>query len=227
MVGTVQDKHKGSWWRLMASILAVVCVTVGFGYYLPLRQANQLLSHEFDKARKSQTELSETLSKTTAELATVTKERDTLRDAEMQRDKLARQSQERVRQLATTLPTVGQSAAKSGGLKLTEEGNTLLVDVFDNTWINPGSDGLARNGSRVLCPFAMEASKVAQKSVVVRSFASESNTGGESRWAKAARLAGGVAEQLVTRCKVDARLLSVASSPATGNSPLLRLEFHL
>jgi hypothetical protein len=227
MVSAVQDKNKGSWWRLTASILAVICVTVGFGYYLPLRQANQLLSHEFDKVRKTQTQLEETLTKTAAELKTVTDERDTLRDAEAQRTKLTQQARERVTQLMATLPALGQTAIKSGGLQLTAEENTLLVDVFDTTWITPGSDGLARNGNRVLCPFVTDAAKVAQKSVVVRSFAPESNTGGESRWAKAARLSSGVAEHLVARCKADTRTLSVASSSATRNSPLLRLEFHL
>lgn len=218
----------GGWWRLTASILAVVSATVGFGYYLPLRQANQLLGLEFEKHRRSYTELSEQLSRTSTELATVTTERDALKTAKANEDEVLETSKEQVRQLASLVPATGQPALKSGVLKLTNEPDALIVDVFEKTWITPGVDGLTRNGSRVLCPLASEAGKKVKRGVVIRSFAPDtSSTPGESRWAAPGRLGSGVAESLVARCKVEAAKISVATSPATSDSPLLRLEFRL
>jgi hypothetical protein len=230
MVGMVHDKQTttgGGWWRLTASILAVVSATVGFGYYLPLRQANQLLGAEFDKTRKSQGDLTEKLSKTAAELTAVTAERDVLRDAKTQVEQATQSAKERIQQLTNLLPTAGQPALKAGTLKLTPEANTLFVDVFDKTWLTPAADGLTRNGNRVLCPFVTEVAKQPRASFIVRSFAPDVASSSESRWAGPGRLATGVAEGLVARCKVDPSKVAIASSPTTPNSPLLQLEFHL
>lgn len=228
MVHDGRSTAGGGWWRLTASILAVVAATVAFGYYLPLRQANQLLGFEFEKHRRSHTELSEQLTRTSAELAAVTTERDALKAAKANQDGELERAKQQVTELASLVPAAGQAALKAGGLELTTEPDGLLVDVFEKTWITPGADGLTRSGNRVLCPLASDASKRAKGAVVIRSFAADSSgTPGESRWAAPGRLASGVAESLVTRCKVEPSKINVATSPGTAKSPLLRLEFRL
>lgn len=214
------------WWRLTASVLGIVGVTLAFGYYIPLRQANQLLSMEFDKARQTQTELGKRIETAASNLASVTLERDSLRDAQALRDSDAKALLTRVQHLIDGFSPVVLTAVKQGRIELVPSADALAVRVLEKTWITPASDGLTRNGHRALCPLIADASKE-RATVTVRTFLAQEQTSGESRWSGPSRLAAGVAETLIERCNLSAGAVTISTSTGTGASPLVQLEFNL
>lgn len=214
------------WWRLTASVFAIVGATIAFGYYLPLRQANQLLEVEFEKARRSETALSQQLNTVRAELTTATDERDALRDAKAKTDTAAQDARAKVQRWIDGLPLAARTAAQSGRIKLTPTANALSLDILDKTWITPGGDALTRNGHRAICPAL--ATLTRDTMVTVRTFVAPEPATGESRWAAPGRLAAGVAETLIERCKLDAKSIRVVTSGVTpnGDVPLVQLELQ-
>lgn len=235
MVSEQKPSSRG-WWRLTASVFAIAGATIAFGYYLPLRQANQLLEAEFEKARRSETALSQQLNTLRAELTTATEERDALRDAKSKTDAAARDAQAKLQRLTDGLPQAARAAVQANRLRLTSTANSVTLDILDKTWITPGGDALTRNGHRVLCPTL--ASVTRDVTVYVRTFVSPIPATGESRWAAPGRLAGGVAETLIDRCRLDAKTLrvttagtatagSAGSAASSGEAPLLQLELRL
>lgn len=226
----VSGKHPSTsrgWWRLTASLFAIVGATIAFGYYLPLRQANQLLETEFEKARRSETALSQQLNTIRTELSTVTEERDALRDAKAKTDTAARDSQARVQRLIDGLPQAVRSAVDARRLTLTPGAGSLVMNLNDKTWITPAGDALTRNGHRVVCPALATVTR--DVTVYVRTYVSPEPSSTESRWAAPGRLAAGVAETLIERCKLDARNVRVVTEGAapSAESPLVQLELRL
>lgn len=228
MVSGKQPSSRG-WWRLTASVFAIAGATLAFGYYLPLRQANQLLEVEFEKARRSETALSQQLNTLRAELTTVTEERDTLRDAKSKTDGAARDAQAKLQRLTDGLPQAARTALAANRLRLTPTTNSVIIDVLDQTWVTPGGDALTRNGHRVLCPAL--ASLTPDITVYVHTFVSPASATGESRWAAPGRLAAGVAETLIDRCKLEPKSIRVTTAGAaaarSGEAPLVQLELRL
>lgn len=233
MIGLLQGnmasgKHSSTsrgWWRLTASVFAIVGATLAFGYYLPLRQANQLLEAEFEKARRSETALSQQLNTVRAELSKATEERDALSEARSKTDAVARESQNKIESIVAGMPAAARTAAQSNRIKLTPSQSSLVIDVLDKTWITPGGDALTRNGHRVICPALSTLGRAV--TVNVRAFVSPVPPSGESRWAAPGRLAAGVAETLIERCKLDTSSIRVVTAGATPNgadAPLLQLE---
>lgn len=227
----VSGKHPSTsrgWWRLTASVCAIVGATIAFGYYLPLRQANQLLEAEFEKARRSETALSQQLNTVRAELTTTTEERDTLRQAKSKSDAAAQEVSARLQRLIDGMPQAARAAAQSNRIKLTPKPNSLTLDILDKTWITPGGDALTRNGHRIVCPAL--ASLTRDMTVSVRTFVSPEPSVAESRWAAPGRLAAGVAETLIERCKLEAkaiRVITTGAAPIGADAPLVQLELQL
>lgn len=216
-----------SWWRLTASLFAIVGATIGFGYYLPLRQANQLLQLEFEKARRSETNLSQQLSKVTAELTTVTEERDGLRDAKTRSDKVTDDARSRVSHLAEGMPQPLRAAVQSGKAKITPQANKLTLDVVEPTWVTASGDALTRTGHRILCPAVTPAVTQEHAKVVVRSFLAAEPGTAESRWAAPGRLAGGVAETLIERCKLSPSAVGIETAAGSAGAPLVQIDLLL
>lgn len=216
-----------SWWRLTASLFAIVGATIGFGYYLPLRQANQLLQLEFEKARRSETSLSQQLGKANAELATVTEERDALRDAKSRSDKTTEDARTRVSHLVEGMLQPLRAAVQAGKARITQQANSLLLDVVEPTWVTASGDALTRTGHRLLCPAVTPAVTQQHTTIVVRSFLASEPSTAESRWAAPGRLAGGVAETLIERCKLNPSAVTIETKAGAAGAPLLQLELTL
>lgn len=231
MIGLLQGNmvsgQHPSRWRLTASVFAIVGATIGFGYYLPLRQANQLLEAEFEKARRSETALSQQLKDVKSELSSVTEERDTLRDAKSKVDSAAEETRSRVQRWMDGLPAATRAAVQANHLILTPTASSLTLDIVDKTWLTPGGDGLTRNGHRSLCPALTTLPR--DVVITIRTFVAPSPSAGESRWAAPGRLAAGVAETLIDRCKLEATALELSTAgtaPNGANTPLVRLELQ-
>jgi hypothetical protein len=215
----------GGWWRLLAGIVGVLAATLGFGFYLPLRQGNQLLMAEYTQARQASVSLNQELASVKAALASVQAERDELAAFKTSHDAALAANKLHVAQTVNSLPAPVQAAVSAARLKLRETPSALHVEVVDPTLFTPRADGLTKTGRSLLCQIITQGQSQGLNHIGVRTFAPPTRTNpGESRWAEAERLATGVADLLSQKCGIRAEQLTISSALAVPGTAPLRLE---
>lgn len=215
----------GGWWRLLAGIVGVLAATLGFGFYLPLRQGNQLLTAEYTQARQANLSLEQELQATKAALATASSERDALQTLKSSHDETLAANQRRVSQTIEALPATVHAAVSAKKLKLGEKSSALSVEVLEPTLFTPRGDALNTTGRSLLCQVIIQAQRQGLTNVTVRTFApSVRSNPSESRWANAERLATGVADILGSKCPIPTDKLSIGSALEVPGGARLRVE---
>lgn len=217
----------GGWWRLLAGVVGVVAATLGFGFYLPLRQGNQLLTAEYTQARQANATLEQELATAKAALTALQNERDSLHAFKTSHEDSISAQQVRISQTVASLPSAVQTAASAGKLALIEVPKALHVNVLEATLFTPPGDGLTKTGRSLLCQVITQAQRQGLTQVGVRTFAPSTRTNpSESRWASAERLASGVADTLTSKCGLAAAQVNIGSSLQVPGGPRLRLELN-
>jgi len=217
----------GGWWRLLAGIVGVLAATLGFGFYLPLRQGNQLLTAEYTQARQANLQLGQELTSTKTALATAREELGALQGFKTSHESTLAAQKLRVTQTVSGLPPAVQAAVSGAKLKLRETPTALHVDVVEPTLFTPRGDGLTKTGRSLLCQVITQAARQGLTHVAVHTFAPPVRSNpSESRWANAERLATGTADILGPKCGVTAEQLSLVGGLEVPGGPLLRLELR-
>lgn len=215
----------GGWWRLLAGIVGVLAATLGFGFYLPLRQGNQLLTAEYTQARQANVSLEQELHATKMALTTALSERDALQMLKTSHDETLAAHKRRVSQVIESLPPAVQAAVSGSKLKLGETPSALYVEVLEPTLFTARGDALTKTGRSLLCQIISQAQRQGLTKVAVRTFAPPVRSNPtESRWANAERLATGVADLLGPKCAIPADQLSIGSALEVPGGARLRLE---
>jgi hypothetical protein len=215
----------GGWWRFLAGVVGVLAATLGFGFYLPLRQGNQLLTSEFSQARQATLSLGQELNTTKAELSAARAERDSLQAFKASHEGALAAQKAKASQTISSLPAAVQTAVSSSKLKLHETATGLHIDVVEPTLFTPSADGLSKTGRSLLCQIIAQGQRQGLSRVSVRTFAPPTRSNpAESRWATAERLATGVADTLAQKCGIAAEQLSIGSSLEVPGGPPLRIE---
>jgi chemotaxis protein MotB len=210
-------KPRGTrWGRVLVGLLGVGVATFVAAYYLPLYRAHQKLDEQYrELAQKSQT-LSDSVSKTNAELTVATKERDQLRaerDQRLSTQKGAALEQEGAR---ATLASKLDKLVKKNAVAIVESGGTLLVALDSALLFQPQRLELAPTARGVLCDIvkgsgakslAVSASMSPGSAVPAPLSKSYANP-----WTLSAARAAAVAQALTEHCAFPPAQLS-----ATGN----------
>lgn len=209
----------------MAGIVGVLAATLGFGFYLPLRQGNQLVTAEYTQTRQLNLNLGQELSSVKEALSATQTERDALLEFKTSHDAAIAALGLRVKQTVNELPASVQAAVAGGKLKLHETSSALHVDVVQTSLFTPRGDSLTKTGRSLLCQIIAQSQRQGLSAVTVRTFAPPSRSNpSESRWAHSQRLAAGVADILGQKCGIRTEQLTLASGLETPGGVPLRLE---
>ncbi len=220
----LRSKPAAGWWRLLAGLLLVAAATLGLGFYLPLKESNQLLSAQLAAAQASAAQLSDSLQQSQAALQQTTGERDELRGFKDQVDSRRQRYPETASQFARDAKAPLAAMFSSQMMQARALNDGVAVDWQSSRLLNAKRETLSASGKQLLCPLAALGGESELSALTVRTFVSDSD--GSEAASPALGLAVGVADELVSRCKLSRAAVSVASSPATKHSPALSLEFR-
>jgi hypothetical protein len=216
------------WWRVIAGIVLVFGVSLGLAFYLPLRQSHDLLTEELASVNAKANKLAEALKETRTALEQESATRQDLdgfkADVQAQRQKYP--------DLAKRFTDNPDPAIRTALDKKWVQA-TALADGIGVSWINPTllnwkRTAPSRTGFRLLCPSLKKAASLGLPQVTVRTY-TPSDTAppdADAAYTKATELAIELAERVVRYCSVSPKTVSVASSPAAEDSPILQFEFH-
>ena len=221
-----------SGWRVLAGIVFVVGVTLGLGFYLPLKQSHQLLTERLASAQSDTARLSESLQRAETSLKQMAAEHEKLKGLQSQSESHSR----RFSDLSQRLVQDGKPALKAAFAKATLRARPLndavSVDFADPGLVNAGArkgKPLSRSGQQLSCLTVVEAKALELPEVTVRSFAAVQTAGSDiaEKLSDATASATALAEHLVQSCGVSSSAVSVAVSPSTSrDAASLRLEFR-
>jgi hypothetical protein len=225
---TNSKRASRGWWRLVSGILFISVVTLAIGFYLPLRESQRLLTRELVSVRGSVAQLTESLKRSETALKEVSAERGELRGFKAQVASEAERFPKLVEQFAGNA---------EGGLAPAFEKKqlvaTALSDGLGIDWMNPALLNWKRTlptaaGQRLLCPTMGSAKRVGLGELTIRTFVDSEavSAGPNEAYAAATALAITFGEQLARMCRVAPGTVTVATSPGTKASPLVRFEFR-
>lgn len=211
-------KPRGTrWGRVFVALLLVGAATFVAAYYLPLYRAHQKLDEQYrELVQKSQT-LSDSESKSLAQLTAATQERDQLRaerDQQLNAQKSATLQQDGVR---ATLSSKFDKLVKKNAVAIVASGGTLLVALDSALLFQPQKLEVTPAARGILCDIvkgsevkslAVSASMAPGSAVPAALSKSYPNP-----WSLSAAHAAAVAEVLTEHCGFPAAALS-----AIGNA---------
>ncbi len=214
--------------RLLSGILLIAVITLGLGFYLPLRQSHQLLTARLETAQTSNDQLTTSLSRAETALKQVTAERDALAAFKDQ----AQSDTRRYSVLLEQNPAF--KAASSKGIDWRPLPDGLSAEWTKATLVNDkrGSEArssFTRSGLNLACSSVSEAKRSGLSVVTLRTFAipsEQTSKKEEDPMTSAASVAAALADQLVRSCRVSASDVAIATSAASAGAPLLQLEFR-
>lgn len=221
-----RSKPAVGWWRLSAGLLLVAAATLALGFYLPLKKSNQLLAEQLKVAQANAAQLSGSLQQSQEALQQTTRERDELRGFKDQVDSRRQRYPETASQFARDAKASVSAAFSNQMLQARALTDGVAVDWRSSRLLNAQRETLSASGKQLLCPLVAQGGSRELPELTVRTFVGSDSDVVSEAMAKAVELAVGVADELVSRCKLSRTVVSVASSPATKDSPSLTLEFR-
>jgi chemotaxis protein MotB len=211
-LGPYAKSASTNWGRVFVLVLLVGIGTFVAAYYLPLYRAQQKLDQQYrDLSQKSQS-LTDTATKTQADLKSVTAERDRL---QAEHDKLAsaqKAESDRLERLRADLATKLDKLVKKGSAVVALNGNTVLVALDTAALFLPQKLDLSPAGKATLCDIGKSAqggsvgvgASLAEDATVPTAF--EGSFG--NPWSLSAARAAAVTDQLEEKCVLNASQLS-------------------
>ncbi len=234
MASSPHSKSASSgWWRLLAVISFVCCVTLGLAFYMPLRESQQLLSDELTLVKNKSVALEQSLAQTEASLKQVTAERTELQGFKAD----VATEEQRYPKIAEQFADA--EAPLDSALEKKQIQASALVDGLSVAWTNPAllnwkKTQPSRTGFKLLCPTVSEAKALELPRVTVRTFTASDTAppDAEQAYTTATELAITLADRIVRYCSVPPDAISVASSPAkpsddkSKDTRLVQFEFR-
>jgi hypothetical protein len=225
--GTHSKRSRG-WWRLWAGILFIATGTLGLGFYAPLYKTHQILKQELAASRSSATQLTESLTRAEASVQRVTAERSELSSFKDEVDT----KHQRFPKLAERFSADASSAFKAA-LGAKDVRMVPLEDGVGLDWTSPAvlnrqRDALNAAGQKLLCSPIKQANELGLSELTVRTFTALDAVPKdlEASYAAGTTLAVGVTKQHASSCSVSMARVTVATSPASKDTPILRFEFR-
>jgi len=160
-LGPYAKSGSTNWGRVFLLVLLVGVATFVAAYYLPLYRAQQKLSDEYrDASQKLQT-LSDSASKTQAELKSVTAERDRLQAEHDARESAKKSDGDKLAKLASDLGARLDKLTKKGSAVVATKNGSELVALDTAALFMPLKLDVSPAGKAVLCDIAKTASGLA------------------------------------------------------------------
>jgi len=210
-------KSRGTrWGRVFGGIVFVAVATFVAAYYLPLHLAHQKLADQYRELGQRSQALTESVTKTQAELKAVTEARDRLQAEHDARENAKKSTGEQHERTKAALSSKLDKYLKKGNAALLVNGGSLFV-AFDSALLFlPQKLELSPMGRALLCDVVKSSeakaltvrASLAAGSVVPPALA----VSYPSAWALSAGRAAAVAQVLEQACAVPA-----AQLVATGN----------
>ncbi len=225
---THSKRASRGWWPVFSGILFISAVTLGVGFYFPLRQSQDMVTRELASARSTVTQLTESLKRSEDSLKKVSAERGELQGFKAQVDSEAERFPKLAEQFTNNAEGGLQAAFDKQHVKA-----SALVDGLSIDWTNPALLNWKRTvptvtGQRLLCPMMTSAKRVELTDVTIRTFLSADAVAEDptEAYENATALAITFSEQLARMCRVSPGTVTVATSPVAKDAPLVRFEFR-
>jgi hypothetical protein len=209
-------------------VLFAFSATLGLGFYLPLQKTHQLLKKELNVAQGTLAQLNESLAKSEAQIKRVTGERTELEGFKSQIDTESQRYPKLAESFGDEAELALQTALGKKTVQAVALDSGLAVAWMNPTLLNWKRTVASPSGEKLLCPALKRAATLGLSEVTVRTFALVDSPTSDVQAAHttAGALASVLADQLLRMCSVPLASVSVASSPATKESPLVRFEFR-
>lgn len=209
-------------------MLLIVSVTLGLGFYAPLLETHELLKRELSATQSTAARLQASLTEEEAAVRERTREVSELsKFAEEIRakDQHYPEAAERLSRGAAPALT---TALEKKDVRVLALGDGVAVQLVRAGLFNRQRSALSWAGAQLSCPAVKAALAAGLSQLTVRSFApgEVATKDLQSTFEAASALAASVAQHLVRTCSVPITDIGVATSTATGEAPVLQLEFR-
>ncbi|HEY5376917.1 MAG TPA: hypothetical protein VIK01_24710 [Polyangiaceae bacterium] len=210
-------KPRGTrWGRVFTGLLVLGFATFVAAYYLPLYRAQQSLNDRYRELSQRAQTLEGSMSKTQADLKTVSAERDQLRTEHDKRDSAQKADASQQERLRDALSTKLDKQIKKNSATVVSNGGTLIVALDSGLLFQPQKLDLTAAAATLLCDIS-KAGEV--KSVAVSAALAPGSSVPAALaktfatpWALSAARAAALAEALVDKCAFPAAQVSATGS---------------
>lgn len=223
-----RSKRGRGWWSLLSGVLFAFAATLGLGFYLPLQKTHQLLKRELSTVQGTVAQLNESIAKSDATLKRVTGERTELEGFKSQIDTEAQRYPKLAESFGAEAEPLLQAALGKKSVQAVALDSGLAVAWMNPSLLNWKRSAASFTGEKLLCPAVKRAASLGLPEVTVRGFAVVDTPSSDVQAAHtaASALAITLADQVMRLCAVPLGAVSVASSPGSKDSPLVRFEFR-
>ena len=209
-------KSGTNWGRVFVLVLLVGMGTFVAAYYLPLYRAQQKLGEEYRDSTQKLQSLTDSATKTQAELKSVTAERDQLQTEHDARESAKKSATDQLGKLSSDLGTKLDKLVKKGSAIVVTNNGVGLVALDSAALFLPLKLDVSPAGKATLCDIAKSAGSLGLH--VSASLADDATIPTPlegsfgNPWSLSSARAAAVAQTLEEKCAVPATQLS-----ATGN----------
>lgn len=218
LAGRPRRKLKIAW----TPLLAIVGLTFGAAYYIPLHRAHSSLTERHAAAAERSRKVDEELAKTQKELRTSEEQRRSLEVRVAEFDERAAQSSRRIESLKERLSSGLAKPVRSGAIRLESGASSVTLTIPSDQLFTPQRLDVSPKGKDLLCDVARAAGDGV---LVVSASVSSSDVAPpamrqvlKSPWSVAALRGTQLAETLEKSCRVPASRIQSAGAGAGQGS---------